>query len=47
VRVFRKYPFKDRELIVDFDSATHQYLHFEEGQADGRQEDLRKRRTLS
>jgi 3',5'-cyclic-AMP phosphodiesterase len=47
VRVFRKYPFKDRELIVDFDAATHQYLHFEEGQGDGRPEDLRKRRTLS
>jgi 3',5'-cyclic-AMP phosphodiesterase len=47
VRVFRKYPFKDRELIVDFDSATHQYLHYEEVQSDGRAEDRRKRRTLS
>jgi 3',5'-cyclic AMP phosphodiesterase CpdA len=47
VRVFRKYPFKDRELIVDFDSATHQYLHYEEVQGDGRAEDRRKRRTLS
>jgi Icc protein len=47
VRVFRKYPFKDRELIVDFDAATHQYLHFEEVQGDGRSEDRGTRRTLS
>jgi hypothetical protein len=32
---------------VDFDSATHQYLHYEEVQGDGRAEDRRKRRTLS
>jgi Icc protein len=30
VRVFRKFPFKERELIVDFDSETRQYSHFEE-----------------
>ena len=30
VRVFRKYPFKDRELIVDFNSRTHEYARFEE-----------------
>jgi hypothetical protein len=30
VRVFRKYPFKDRELIVDFDPDTGEYSRFEE-----------------
>ncbi len=30
VRVFRKYPFKDRELIVDFDPATGDYSRYEE-----------------
>ncbi len=30
VKVFRKYPFKERELIVDFDSDTHEYSHFED-----------------
>ena len=30
VRVFRKYPFKDRELAVDFDSVTHEYSRYEE-----------------
>ncbi|WP_243638108.1 metallophosphoesterase family protein [Rubrobacter taiwanensis] len=30
VRVFRKYPFKDRELIVDFNSRTREYSRFEE-----------------
>jgi Icc protein len=30
VRVFRKYPFKERELAVDFDSMTHQYTRHEE-----------------
>ena len=39
-------PFKDRELIVDFDAATHQYLHFDEARAMA-EEDLRKRRTMS
>ena len=34
VKVFRKYPFKDRELIVNFDAATHQYQHYEEVQSD-------------
>jgi 3',5'-cyclic-AMP phosphodiesterase len=34
VQVFRKYPFKDRELIVNFDAATHQYQHYEEVQSD-------------
>jgi hypothetical protein len=47
VRVFRKYPFKDRELIVDFDSATHQYLHYEEVTGDGRPGHRRQRRPLS
>jgi 3',5'-cyclic-AMP phosphodiesterase len=30
VRVFRKYPFKERELIVDFDSVNREYLRYEE-----------------
>ncbi len=30
VQVFRKYPFKQRELTVDFNSATHEYSRFEE-----------------
>jgi hypothetical protein len=30
VRVFRKFPFKERELIVDFDSETREYSRFEE-----------------
>ncbi len=30
VRVFRKYPFKERELTVDFDSVTHEYVRYEE-----------------
>jgi Icc protein len=30
VKVFRKYPFKERELIVDFDSDTHEYSRFED-----------------
>src|ERR671929_1631176 len=30
VKVFRKYPFKDRELIVDFNSATGEYSRYEE-----------------
>jgi Icc protein len=30
VRVFRKYPFKERELTVDFDSVTHEYSRYEE-----------------
>ncbi|MGF1470459.1 MAG: metallophosphoesterase family protein [Rubrobacteraceae bacterium] len=30
VQVFRKYPFKQRELTVDFDAATQQYSHYEE-----------------
>ena len=30
VRVFRKYPFKERELTVDFDSVTHEYARYEE-----------------
>jgi 3',5'-cyclic-AMP phosphodiesterase len=30
VRVFRKYPFKERELIVDFDSDTREYSRFED-----------------
>jgi Icc protein len=31
VQVFRKYPFKERELTVDFDSETHEYSRYEEG----------------
>ena len=30
VRVFRKYPFKERELTVNFDSATREYSRYEE-----------------
>ena len=30
VRVFRKYPFKERELAVDFDSVSHSYSRHEE-----------------
>ncbi len=30
VRVFRKYPFRERELTVDFNADTHEYSHFEE-----------------
>jgi 3',5'-cyclic AMP phosphodiesterase CpdA len=30
VKVFRKYPFKQRELTVDFDSTTHEYVRHEE-----------------
>ena len=30
VKVFRKQPFKRRQLIVDFNSKIYQYLHFEE-----------------
>jgi Icc protein len=31
VRVFRKYPFKERELTVDFNSVTREYSRYEEG----------------
>jgi 3',5'-cyclic AMP phosphodiesterase CpdA len=30
VKVFRKYPFKEREMVVDFDSETHEYSRFED-----------------
>lgn len=30
VRVFRKYPFKERELAVDFNAETHKYTRFGE-----------------
>ena len=30
VKVFRKYPFKQRELTVDFDSTTHEYVRYED-----------------
>ena len=30
MRVFRKYPFKERELAVDFDSVTHSCSRYEE-----------------
>jgi len=32
---------------VDFDAATHQYLHYEEVQGDGRPGDRRQRRSMS
>jgi len=47
VRVFRKYPFKNRELIVDFDSATHQYRRYEEVQSEDGPRDRGPRRTIS
>ncbi len=43
VKVFRKYPFKDRELMVDFDARTNEYLRFEEIRGDGRPGDRRRR----
>ena len=46
VRVFRTYPFKGRELMVDFDAETHQYRHFEEIQGDGRPGDRGQRHTM-
>lgn len=46
VKVFRKYPFKEREMIVDFDADAHQYLHYEEVQGNGRPGD-RQRRIIS
>jgi 3',5'-cyclic AMP phosphodiesterase CpdA len=46
VKVFRKYPFREREMIVDFDADTHQYRHYEEVQGDGRPGD-RQRRIIS
>jgi 3',5'-cyclic AMP phosphodiesterase CpdA len=45
VMVIRKYPFKDRELIVDFDAATHRYQHYEEG--DARPGDSSEHSTMS
>ena len=30
VKVFRKYPFRERELAVDFDAETHQYSRYED-----------------
>jgi Icc protein len=30
VRVFRKYPFKERELTIDFDSVTREYSRYED-----------------
>jgi 3',5'-cyclic AMP phosphodiesterase CpdA len=45
VKVFRKYPFKERELIVDFDSTTHEYFRYEESQGDGRPGDRRQWRS--
>ena len=47
VKVFRKFPFKEREMTIDFDAATHQYLHYEEIQGDGRPGDRQQRRMLS
>ena len=46
VKVFRKYPFEEREMIVDFDADAHQYLHYEEVQGNGRPGD-RQRRIIS
>src|SRR3712207_5133432 len=45
VKVFRKYPFKERELIVDFDSNTREYFRYEEIQGDGSPGDRRQRRS--
>jgi Icc protein len=47
VRVFRKYPFKERELVVDFNARTHEYLRYEEIQSDGRPGDRHQRRSAS
>ncbi len=47
VRVFRKFPFNERELVVDFDAETHEYLHYEEIQGDGRPGDRGQRRAIS
>ncbi len=44
VRVYRKYPFKDREMVMDFNSETHEYHHYEEIQGDGRPGDRGQRR---
>jgi 3',5'-cyclic-AMP phosphodiesterase len=45
VKVFRKYPFKERELVVDFDSNTREYFRYEEIQGDGSPGDRRQRRS--
>ena len=45
VKVLRKYPFKERELVVDFNAETHHYLHYEEIQGDGRPGDRGQRRS--
>jgi Icc protein len=47
VRVFRKYPFKERELIVDFDPVTREYSRYEEIQGNGRAGDRSRRRSAS
>ncbi|MCA3748502.1 MAG: metallophosphoesterase [Rubrobacter sp.] len=47
VRVFRKYPFRERELVVDFNAETHEYYHYEEIQGDGRPGDRRQRRLIT
>jgi 3',5'-cyclic-AMP phosphodiesterase len=47
VKVFRKYPFKEREMVVDFDANTNEYLHYEEIQGDGRPGDRGQRRVIS
>jgi 3',5'-cyclic-AMP phosphodiesterase len=47
VKVFRKYPFKERELILNFNAETHDYFHHEEIQGDGRPGDRGRRRTAS
>lgn len=39
VRVFRKYPFKERELAVDFNAETHEYTRFGENVEQGVQDD--------
>ncbi|ABG04619.1 metallophosphoesterase [Rubrobacter xylanophilus DSM 9941] len=47
VRVFRKYPFRERELVVDFNAETHEYYHYEEIQGDGRPGNRRQRRLIT
>ncbi len=44
VRVFRKYPFKDREMVMDFNADTHEYHHYEAVHGDGRPGDRGQRR---
>lgn len=45
VRVYRKYPFKERETIVDFNSRTHEYHHYEDIRKDGKVEEHSEKMT--